>query len=220
MEVVTTQFLPVAPDAGTVHKRADSAARFDDDSQSPGLFANIRTEAVIVTEPKADFELQDIILDEVRPDEVLIEMKYSGICHTDIVLQQGLLPMVDFPAIFGHEGAGIIRGIGSAVKNKDLRIGDAALLSSNTCDDCKPCNSGHPAYCEIHAEVNQNAVRISDRSTPARLERLFGVNSLGNPHSPRCLSSTRSASCLVLRWTTYISTLPSVANFRLVQVQS
>ena len=42
----------------------------------------LNTEALVVTEPKADFELLPITLDEVRPDEVLVEMKYSGICHT------------------------------------------------------------------------------------------------------------------------------------------
>lgn len=43
---------------------------------------NIQTEAFVVLEPKADFKLMPIILDEVRDDEVLVEMKYSGICHT------------------------------------------------------------------------------------------------------------------------------------------
>lgn len=41
---------------------------------------NIETEALVVTEAKADFKLQPIILDEIRDDEVLVEMKYSGIC--------------------------------------------------------------------------------------------------------------------------------------------
>lgn len=41
---------------------------------------NIETVALVVTEPKADFQLQPIILDEIREDEVLVEMKYSGIC--------------------------------------------------------------------------------------------------------------------------------------------
>ncbi|KAF3048359.1 hypothetical protein E8E12_011725 [Didymella heteroderae] len=63
---------------------------------------DIETVALVVAQPKAEFKLQPIILDEIRDDEVLVEMKYSG--HTDIVLQQGLLPMVEFPAVFGHEG--------------------------------------------------------------------------------------------------------------------
>ena len=42
----------------------------------------LQTKALVVQEPKAEFEMTEIILDEVRPDEILVEMKYSGICHT------------------------------------------------------------------------------------------------------------------------------------------
>lgn len=76
--------------------------------------------------------------------------------------------MVDFPAIFGHEGAGIVRAIGKGVGNKELQVGSPALLSFNTCGTCKPCTGGHPAFCHNHPAVNHNAVRTSDRSTPAR----------------------------------------------------
>ncbi|CAK7236801.1 hypothetical protein SEUCBS140593_009742 [Sporothrix eucalyptigena] len=130
---------------------------------------NMETVALVVNEPKADFALTPIVLDEVRPDEVLVEMQYSGICHTDIVLQQGLLPMVEFPAVFGHEGAGIIRAVGSSAKDKSLAVGDAVLLSFTTCGDCKACTSGQLACCHRHPEVNHGAVR-SDGSTPARLK--------------------------------------------------
>ena len=78
--------------------------------------------------------------------------------------------MVEFPAIFGHEGAGFIVSIGEDVKNKDLKVGDAVLLSFNTCGHCKPCTTGHPAYCFTHPQVNHNAVRLGDRSTPGKLE--------------------------------------------------
>lgn len=78
--------------------------------------------------------------------------------------------MVDFPAIFGHEGAGYVRAIGKNVKDKSLKVGDPVLLSFNVCQQCKQCVSGHPAFCHIHPQVNHNAVRLEDRSTPARLK--------------------------------------------------
>ncbi|EXF84874.1 AreB protein [Colletotrichum fioriniae PJ7] len=130
---------------------------------------NIETEAYVVDKLNADFELVPIILDEIRPNEVLVEMKYSGVCHTDIVTQQGGLPFVEFPAIFGHEGAGVVRDIGRDVKIKDLAIGDAVLLSFNHCGSCKTCTSGHCALCPESSMININSVRVSDRSTPARL---------------------------------------------------
>ncbi|KAJ8119049.1 hypothetical protein OPT61_g92 [Boeremia exigua] len=158
---------------------------------------DIETVALVVSEPKADFELQPIILDEIRDDEVLVEMKYSGICHTDIVLQQGLLPMVEFPAVFGHEGAGFVRGIGSRVKNKTLQIGDAVLLSFNTCGACKPCKNQHPAFCHTHAAVNHNAVRLTDRSTPARTKNGQSVRSQYFGHSSFSKMSVVNEKCVV-----------------------
>ncbi|KAJ4377162.1 hypothetical protein N0V86_006603 [Didymella sp. IMI 355093] len=163
-------------------------------SQEP---RDIETVALVVTEPKADFKLQTIILDEIREDEVLVEMKYSGICHTDIVLQQGLLPMVEFPAVFGHEGAGFVRGIGSRVKNKSLNVGDAVLLSFNTCGTCKPCSNGHPAFCHSHAAVNHNAVRLTDRSTPARTKEGQSIRSQYFGHSSFAKMSVVNEKCVV-----------------------
>jgi hypothetical protein len=57
---------------------APLTTRFDNATQE---FRDVETVALVVKEAKADFELQPIILDEVRDDEVLVEMKYSGICR-------------------------------------------------------------------------------------------------------------------------------------------
>lgn len=45
-------------------------------------YKNVKTQALVVTEAKADFKLETVYLDEVRGDEILIDMKFSGICHT------------------------------------------------------------------------------------------------------------------------------------------
>ncbi|KAH6990023.1 chaperonin 10-like protein [Ilyonectria destructans] len=134
------------------------------------LPTNITTEALVIGKPGDKFEMKPIILDEVRSDEVLVEMKYSGICHTDVLFQTGMLPGVEYPAIFGHEGAGIIRGLGSEVKDKSLQVGDHVLLSFNVCGKCKQCLADNPSCCHIHSEVNAGSVRLSDGTTPARLE--------------------------------------------------
>ncbi|KAL8696402.1 MAG: hypothetical protein Q9224_002814 [Gallowayella concinna] len=156
----------------------------------------LKTEAFVVQEPKAGFKLTPIILDEVRPDEVLVEMKYTGICHTDIVLQQGLLPMVDFPAVFGHEGAGIVRAIGSSVKNKSLVVGDNVLLSFTVCGECKQCKSDHPSYCHSHAQINHGAVR-RDGSTPGKLIDGGSVRSQYFGQSSFSKMSVVSEKCVV-----------------------
>ncbi|KAM0417188.1 hypothetical protein ACHAPT_012825 [Fusarium lateritium] len=138
---------------------------------------NISTEALVVEKPGADFVMKPIVLDEVRSDEVLVEMKYSGICHTDILFQTGLLPGVEYPAIFGHEGAGIIRALGKDVKDKTLKVGDHVLLSFNVCGKCKQCLADNPSCCHIHSPVNTGSVRLSDGSMPARLKDGTSVRS-------------------------------------------
>lgn len=101
----------------------------------------------------------------------------------DIAISQGKLDMVQFPAIFGHEGAGIIRAIGSKVKNKRLSVGDAVVLSYNTCNSCPACLSSRRFFCHLHPQVNHNAVRLSDRSTPASLDDGTPVRSQYFGHS-------------------------------------
>ncbi|KAG7423915.1 hypothetical protein NW756_012662 [Fusarium oxysporum] len=160
-------------------------------------FENIETLAFVVQEPKADFTLVPIILDEIRADEVLVDMSYSGICHTDIVLQQGLLPMVEFPAVFGHEGAGIVRAVGSDVSIAGLEVGDSVVLSFNHCGTCKACVSDHPAFCFSHPQVNHNAVRISDRSTPGRLKDGLSVRTQYFGQSSFSKMSVVNAKCVV-----------------------
>jgi Zn-dependent alcohol dehydrogenase len=69
--------------------------------------------------------------------------------HQELVWQANLLPgLSDPPAIFGHEGAGIVRAIGADVHDKSIQVGDPVLLSIYHCRTCKRCTSGHPASCQ------------------------------------------------------------------------
>lgn len=130
---------------------------------------NIKTPAYVVHDAKQDFKLEEVILDQPQDDELLVEMKYSGICHTDIIFQQGEINVCKYPAIFGHEGAGVIKSVGSKAKNKDLKVGDFVLLSINFCEKCKFCRRGHPADCTQGTRLHLFGVR-DDGSTAARLQ--------------------------------------------------
>lgn len=59
--------------------------------------------ALVVRERGAPFELRTVQLDALRAHEVLVDLVATGICHTDIAVQQGKIPM-EFPAVLGHEG--------------------------------------------------------------------------------------------------------------------
>ncbi|KAL7908480.1 hypothetical protein GGI35DRAFT_470113 [Trichoderma velutinum] len=71
--------------------------------------SNIRTKAYVVHGKGNPFALCDVVLDEVQSNEVLVEIWYTGICHTDVVVQHGGMPLGGYPAVLGHEGAGVVR---------------------------------------------------------------------------------------------------------------
>ena len=98
-----------------------------------------------VTESKgAPFALQELELGELRPDEVLVEVAAAGVCHTDLIVRDQWLP-TPLPAVLGHEGAGIVRQLGSAVT--EVEVGDRVGMSFNSCGSCPTCRTGRPFYC-------------------------------------------------------------------------
>lgn len=62
-----------------------------------------KTTALVVPELNGKFELRDVYLDDMQPDEVLVEIHASGLCHTDVSFATGLLPC-EPNAVLGHEG--------------------------------------------------------------------------------------------------------------------
>ncbi|RMJ26962.1 alcohol dehydrogenase [Aspergillus sp. HF37] len=124
---------------------------------------DIPTKALMVEEPGGPFILRDVILDEVRSDEALVEMKYTGLCHTDIIVQQGAIPIGNYPAVLGHEGAGIVRRVGSDLAaTKSLEPGDNVLLSFSSCESCTACRQGRNGACPRMTEINFGGARGLD----------------------------------------------------------
>ncbi|KAK0657818.1 chaperonin 10-like protein [Cercophora newfieldiana] len=109
------------------------------------------TTALVVPELNGKFQLQQVYLNDIQPDEVLVEIQASGLCHTDLSCAQGLLPCAP-NAVLGHEGAGTVLGIGPAVTT--VSPGDLVLLSFSHCESCRECTSGHPAYCHHFNDRN------------------------------------------------------------------
>lgn len=101
--------------------------------------------AAVATEPKTPFDVVELDLDDPRPDEVQIRLVATGVCHTDAIVRDQWYP-TPLPAVLGHEGAGVVEKVGSAVNS--VRPGDHVVLSFNRCGACKLCLTGHPAYCE------------------------------------------------------------------------
>lgn len=87
----------------------------------------------------------------------------------DVFAETGGYSTAKCPSVLGHEGAGIIRGIGPEVRDTSLRNGQSIILSFNHCSSCRQCSSGHPASCSQFEALNITGKRLADQTTPAKL---------------------------------------------------
>ena len=106
----------------------------------------MRTTAAVLHEFKTPFVVEDVELEPPRANEVRVEMVSSGVCHSDLHIANGDIP-VTLPIVCGHEGAGVVAEVGSGVSR--VSVGDHAVLSwVASCGACSYCSSGYPALCE------------------------------------------------------------------------
>lgn len=122
----------------------------------------MRIRAAVVEDEGAPFAIQELELGELRADEVLVEIAASGICHTDLICRDQWLP-VPLPAVLGHEGAGVVTEVGSAVTT--IAPGDRVAMSYDACGRCGPCSRGLRAYCTAFFAHNFASSRPADASS-------------------------------------------------------
>jgi len=107
----------------------------------------MQTKAAVAFEAKKPLEVVDVQLDGPRDGEVLVELKATGICHTDAFTLSGEDPEGRFPVIFGHEGAGIVREIGRGVTS--VKPGDHVIpLYTPECRQCEYCLNPKTNLCQ------------------------------------------------------------------------
>lgn len=100
--------------------------------------------AAVLRQPHGAFKLERIEIEPPRPDEVLVRVLATGVCHTDMVMRDQHLPTPQ-PVVLGHEGAGVVEQVGEGVTH--LAPGDHVVMSFNTCGACPACHDHAPAYC-------------------------------------------------------------------------
>lgn len=101
--------------------------------------------AAVSCEAGKPLEIRTVELAPLRPDEVRVRLVATGICHADVIARNQDFP-VPLPAVFGHEGAGVVEEVGAYAGR--LEVGDHVVLGFNTCGACGMCGSGHVASCE------------------------------------------------------------------------
>lgn len=107
----------------------------------------MKTKAAVAHKAGAPLSVEEIEIDGPREGEVLIEVKATGVCHTDAYTLSGADPEGLFPAVLGHEGAGVVVEVGPGVTS--LAVGDHVIpLYVPECRQCSYCTSGKTNLCQ------------------------------------------------------------------------
>ena len=116
----------------------------------------MQTRAAVAHKAGEPLSIETVELDGPREGEVLVEMKATGICHTD-EFTLGADPEGIFPAILGHEGAGVVVDVGKNVTS--VKKGDHAIpLYTPECRQCEYCTSGKTNLCQAIRETQGQGV--------------------------------------------------------------
>src|SRR5947209_6527555 len=107
----------------------------------------MQTRAAVARQAGQPLSLEHVELEGPRAGEVLVEIKATGICHTDEFTRSGSDPEGIFPAILGHEGAGVVVEVGAGVRS--VKKGDHVIpLYTPECRACEYCLSGKTNLCQ------------------------------------------------------------------------
>lgn len=125
----------------------------------------IQAMAAVAHEVGQPLTIEPIMVRGPGPNEVLVEMKASGVCHTDLSLLNGTLPGHNFPAVFGHEGAGVVLECGAEVRN--FQPGDRVTLANTPhCGQCRSCKEGLSSYCDQLKEIARREPKYTLHGEP------------------------------------------------------
>src|SRR6187431_1710541 len=127
----------------------------------------MKTRAAIAWAAGKPLEVVDVELDGPKVGEVLVEIKASGVCHTDEFTRSGADPEGLFPAVLGHEGAGVVVEVGPGVRS--LKKGDHVIpLYVPECRECSYCVSGKTNLCQAIRETQGRGVMPDGTSRLSR----------------------------------------------------
>jgi len=123
----------------------------------------MKVKAAVAHKAGAPLTIETVDLDGPRAGEVLVEIRATGICHTDEFTRSGADPEGIFPAILGHEGAGVVVDTGAGVTS--LKQGDHVIpLYTPECRQCEYCLSGKTNLCQA-IRVTQGQGLMPDGSS-------------------------------------------------------
>src|SRR5580658_9367428 len=128
----------------------------------------VEGQAVLLNEAGTPAALENITVDAPGPNEVLIRLVASGVCHTDLTIKTLNGNGMSFPIVLGHEGAGYIEQVGEGVAN--LAVGDPVVIAYRApCEQCPACRRGDPRHCYMALRPKQRIHRKRDNARCAQV---------------------------------------------------
>ncbi|MEE9910083.1 MAG: NAD(P)-dependent alcohol dehydrogenase [Deltaproteobacteria bacterium] len=141
----------------------------------------MKIKAAVIREKGKPFVLEELELDDPRPDEILVRVVATGICHTDVTLRNHPLAL---PIVLGHEGSGIVEKTGARVTK--VKPGDHVVLSYVYCGHCANCRQGLPAYCTQSVMGTFGGVRADGSTTLSKNGEKIHGNFFGQSSLATC----------------------------------
>ena len=120
----------------------------------------VTTRAAVLRAQDGPYVIEEVVLADLKSNEVLVEVVSAGVCHTDIATRGRPLG----PIILGHEGAGVVTKVGPGVTS--VAVDDHVVITFSTCGQCPSCLQGQPAYCREFFMMNMTG-RYLDGTTSA-----------------------------------------------------
>ena len=118
---------------------------------------NMQSRAAVAHKAGAPLSIETVEVEGPRAGECVVEIKATGVCHTDEFTLSGKDPEGAFPAILGHEGAGVVVDVGRGVQS--LKKGDHVIpLYTPECRQCEYCTSGKTNLCQAIRETQGQGV--------------------------------------------------------------
>ncbi|MCU1682802.1 MAG: alcohol dehydrogenase [Amycolatopsis sp.] len=121
----------------------------------------LTTKAAVLRAADGPFVIEDVVLDPLGPEDLLVRIAGTGMCHTDLVARDPAFAAALLPAVLGHEGSGVVTAVGGEVT--DFEVGDHVVMSFDSCGGCGLCRGGDPAYCENFLASNLSGRRRDGR---------------------------------------------------------
>ncbi|HPY25874.1 MAG: S-(hydroxymethyl)glutathione dehydrogenase / alcohol dehydrogenase [Actinomycetota bacterium] len=147
----------------------------------------MKTKGALIWEFNQPWSIEEIEIGDPQPGEVKVQMEASGMCHSDHHLVTGGIPMLGFPVLGGHEGAGIVTEVGAGVDS--VAPGDHVVMSFiPSCGKCPSCQAGLRNLCDLGAGL-LGGVAIADGT--------HRITAKGQPVFPMTLLGTFSPYMVV-----------------------